>query len=95
MGQAVVVLSGAADMADTAGDLLEAFGSGGKMMKTFKVVGAGLGACCFVLEIAMAFMPKQPSAEELAIAAAVVKLSKKMDDLHKAQMGMLSAVSRN
>jgi hypothetical protein len=82
-------------MLDSAGDLLEVFGKAGKTMKTFKAVAGGLGACCFVLEIAMAFMPKQPSATELAIAAAVVKLSKKMDDLHKAQMGMLSAVSRN
>ena len=51
---------------------------------------AALGGTLAVLNLVLIFLPKQPSAEERAIADALEVTTKKMDALHDIQMAELS-----
>jgi len=62
--------------------------------KFAKIMG-GIGAACAVLQIIMIFMPKVPSAEEIAIKKGFEELNKKLDKLHGETMGELSRLGRN
>ena len=55
----------------------------------------GFAVACAVLQIAMIFMPKVPSAEEVAIKKGFDNLNKKLDKLHGETMGELSRLGRN
>jgi len=50
----------------------------------------GLGGLVFALNILMIFLPKQPSAEEVAVSKLLDKVTGKMDELHKETMAELS-----
>jgi len=81
-GQAIEILNAVADV--TAG-LADAFDGTG-----LKQIMACVAGPLAVLSIVMMFLPKQPSPEERAIAAALETITKKMEVLHKVQMKMLS-----
>ena len=53
------------------------------------------GGVFAVLQIVMIFMPKVPSAEEIAIKEGFDNLNKKLDKLHGETMGELSRLGRN
>ena len=68
--------------ANTLGDVMSS--------PVFKGLAAGLGAYCFYFTLVLMFLPKQPSATEKAISAAMDKITDKMDVLHKEQMAEMS-----
>lgn len=51
---------------------------------------AGLGGVLGVVSIVLIFLPKAPSAEEIAIKNAVKDINKNMERLHDTQMQALS-----
>ena len=67
-------MQAAADALSTLNDALDSSG--------LKSVLAMAGGVLFVMNVVMIFLPKQPSAEEKAIANALDVITKKMDVLH-------------
>jgi len=65
-------------------------GSTLKNSKSLRVFMGGLGGLVFALNILMIFLPKQPSAEEVAVSKLLDKVTGKMDELHKETMAELS-----
>lgn len=94
MEQATAILQTTAELAGNIADILDAFESKGKMLKSMKILQFA-GPIGGILQCVSVFLPKQPSAEEKAIEAALETITKKMDEQHKETMGELSKLGRN
>ena len=70
--------------------MLSNFADSFDKFKKYGKLLAGFGGALAVMQIVMIFLPKQPSAEELAVTAAVKQITARMEAIHSIQMTMLS-----